>query len=269
MSLEKDLSFLMKNKEGSLLSIFKLLLNRMNRGQKRIFLECIICINTFETYPLCQPTQCDHSVCQDCLRKYVDSILQNTSCTTLETIECASPGCPALFNTMDLLQTVLNETEVNDWWNQAIMKSCILNKIQCPFEDCKALFDASPELMKQCAFSECYECRRGFCVACQNHWHPGEIKILNDEEAIQKTLQYAQDIKWTRCPTCENIVEKSKGCTTMFCKCGTTFCYRCGGFSKDHDCINRCQGYSDKQLLKVRQDMFNHTYRKLKLRKVA
>ncbi|KAI8370303.1 hypothetical protein BD560DRAFT_329572, partial [Blakeslea trispora] len=93
--------------------------------------------------------------------------------------------------------------------------------------------------------------------------------IVDDQEAVNKTLKHAENTNWTRCPRCENIVEKSKGCTTMYCKCGTTFCYRCGGLSNDHTCINSCQYYSKEKLAEVRQDMFSHTYKKLKLRKAA
>jgi hypothetical protein len=40
-------------------------------------------------------------------------------------------------------------------------------------KDCKALFDAEEKDIKQCVFTECYECHRGFCMACQENWHPG------------------------------------------------------------------------------------------------
>ncbi|KAI8370302.1 hypothetical protein BD560DRAFT_370324, partial [Blakeslea trispora] len=51
------------------------------------------------------------------------------------------------------------------------------SQINCPFPDCKAVFDTSTKSIRQCTFSECYECRRGFCIACQNHWHPGTFLV--------------------------------------------------------------------------------------------
>jgi len=32
----------------------------------------------------------------------------------------------------------------------------------------------------------------------------------------------------TRCPSCAHFVEKAEGCDTIACRCGCSFCYRCG-----------------------------------------
>ena len=34
--------------------------------------------------------------------------------------------------------------------------------------------------------------------------------------------------EWSRCPSCQHVVEKSEGCNFMECICGTEFCYGCG-----------------------------------------
>jgi hypothetical protein len=44
---------------------------------------------------------------------------------------------------------------------------------------CHAVFDVDQECMKKCTFAECYECRRGFCIACQKPWHPGNDPIFS------------------------------------------------------------------------------------------
>lgn len=38
---------------------------------------------------------------------------------------------------------------------------------------CTAVFDAHDTLTRQCRIVDCYQCNRGFCVACQSPWHPG------------------------------------------------------------------------------------------------
>lgn len=43
---------------------------------------------------------------------------------------------------------------------------------------CVAIFDVDDSFTRQCAFAECYECHRGFCVACQSPWHPGINLVL-------------------------------------------------------------------------------------------
>ena len=42
--------------------------------------------------------------------------------------------------------------------------------------------------------------------------------------------------KWAKtntqaCPRCHLMCEKSEGCNSMVCRCGTNFCYKCGGES--------------------------------------
>lgn len=96
---------------------------------------------------------------------------------------------------------------------------------------CHGVFDVDETLLKQCTFTECLECRRGFCIACQKPWHPGKgpfsfficlgektltinnmiigvMKIVNDEEELKKTLKKAEQNHWCRCPKCSRIVEK-------------------------------------------------------------
>lgn len=41
-------------------------------------------------------------------------------------------------------------------------------------------------------------------------------------------LRYVQRKKMKKCPKCRMWVEKSEGCNAMTCRCGTTFCWRCG-----------------------------------------
>lgn len=41
-------------------------------------------------------------------------------------------------------------------------------------EDCQAVFDVDFDHTKECAFTECHECHRGFCITCQTFWHPGK-----------------------------------------------------------------------------------------------
>lgn len=91
-------------------------------------------------------------------------------------------------------------------------------------EDCSAVFDVDMDHTKQCAFTECHECHRGFCITCQTSWHPGnyqrmalhininnvigKIKVYDDKEALKKTLKRAKINNWSRCPRCGQIVER-------------------------------------------------------------
>ncbi|KAI8085867.1 uncharacterized protein B0P05DRAFT_466397, partial [Gilbertella persicaria] len=93
--------------------------------------------------------------------------------------------------------------------------------------------------------------------------------IVDDEETVKKVLEHGQHKEWARCPRCEHLVEKVSGCITMRCVCGAYFCYRCGGLSQDHSCINRCQNFTPQELSKARNSMFDHTTKRIKTKNLA
>ncbi|KAI9267898.1 hypothetical protein BDA99DRAFT_435745, partial [Phascolomyces articulosus] len=66
----------------------------------------------------------------------------------------------------------------------------------------------------------------------------------------------AEKQRWTRCPRCHEMVEKSHGCLFVYCNCGTEFCYRCGSYSTGHNCQKQFHRLSDDQLKAMRQPMF-------------
>ncbi|EIE75638.1 hypothetical protein RO3G_00342 [Rhizopus delemar RA 99-880] len=80
--------------------------------------------------------------------------------------------------------------------------------------------------------------------------------MLDKDEYIEKTLKVAKRNAWTRCPRCQCIIEKTQGCISMHCICGTSFCYRCGGIQTNHGCYNRCEGLSNEKLVTLRKSMF-------------
>ncbi|KAL0956309.1 hypothetical protein HGRIS_002466 [Hohenbuehelia grisea] len=43
------------------------------------------------------------------------------------------------------------------------------------------------------------------------------------------TLALCHKAGWRRCPGCAQMVERAGGCPRLTCRCGTAWCYRCGG----------------------------------------
>ncbi|KAK4513511.1 uncharacterized protein ATC70_005513 [Mucor velutinosus] len=209
-------------------------------GSKRKLESCVICFEICPSPSLMKPDGCDHAVCDICLRAYYQTALNDTRYHSFEYIQCPSTDCEALFVSEKAIRNIFTAKQRNDWWTTATIKTFIKNKVECPFGDCKAVFDADIELTKKCTFAECYECRRGVCTACQSPWHPGVIKIVDDEEELKQTLRTAKEKSWTRCPKCQYLVERKvgrgsnavfvlmltvpsfkAGCLTIWCKCGT------------------------------------------------
>ncbi|KAI9340962.1 hypothetical protein BD770DRAFT_414929 [Pilaira anomala] len=223
--------------------------------------ECVICLETFlptTTFPNSKTESCNHWTCQGCIRSYFNSVLKDTRYNaSYENVQCPESGCEKNFNTSEFLPTILSKKEINDWWCAALSKTHIANKVTCPMDDCKAIFDANIKDVKQCTFTECYECHRGFCMACQEKWHPGVIKIVNDKEALKRTLKHAEKNNWSRCPKCFQFVEKINGCLDIACHCGAHFCYRCGGTMREHNvCAQGCNLFTETKLASVRESMF-------------
>lgn len=67
-----------------------------------------------------------------------------------------------------------------------------------------------------------------------------EYRINNRySEDDRKFEQFVQGAKFKQCPKCKFWVERSEGCNHMSCRCGTNFCYDCGGTGCPHgSCSN-------------------------------
>ncbi|KAG2212717.1 hypothetical protein INT47_000694 [Mucor saturninus] len=183
--------------------------------------ECVICLGTFKINIPHGTDGCHHKLCRACIRHYFTDVLKNKHYETFDRVKCPTLGCKETFITDKVLINFYTKAEIKRWWSSAITNAYMDNKIQCPMPGCVAMFDVHDSLTRQCTPVECYECHRGFCVACQSPWHPGEIKVFDDEAEVIKTLKKAEKNSWCRCPNCSRIVEKMSGCYTIKCICGT------------------------------------------------
>lgn len=81
----------------------------------------------------------------------------------------------------------------------------------------------------------CPCCSVDYCIVCRLPWHAGE-RCSGPPDGPggggpedHKFLRHAGRQGLRRCPKCRFWVEKSEGCNAVLCRCGTTFCWRCGG----------------------------------------
>ncbi|KAI9250598.1 hypothetical protein BY458DRAFT_524511 [Sporodiniella umbellata] len=230
--------------------------HRITRSNRATPKECIICLDTAYTfiYPM---QECSHLVCETCLVQYLEDLVGGNPQQQYETLACPQTDCRNRLDTSQVLNTVMASEQIMQWWEKASMIQFIKNKVTCPFTTCGVSYDIGEEFLKECSFTSCLLCHRGFCTACQKPWHPGEMKVINETEEDKKLLETAKKKAWTRCPKCQRFVEKISGCTSMVCACGTCFCYRCGGLQSDHSCNNSCEKKSPQELQEVREAMFS------------
>ncbi|XP_057432740.1 E3 ubiquitin-protein ligase RSL1-like [Lotus japonicus] len=190
---------------------------------------CEICTDTKTTRDSFTVTGCSHAYCSDCVSTYIGTKVEDNGTN----IRCPVPGCSGQLEAENCRSILL--VEVLDRWLMASCEAMIAasEKFYCPFKDCSALLvNDGKEKVRE---SECPSCRRLFCAQCKVPWH-AEVtckkfqKLGKDERGNEDIMlmKLAKDKKWKRCPHCKYYVTKSEGCSFIRCRCGSSFCYRCG-----------------------------------------
>ncbi|XWS26526.1 hypothetical protein CRYUN_Cryun26dG0039100 [Craigia yunnanensis] len=190
---------------------------------------CEICVEPKHANESFNIKGCSHAYCMDCMIKYVASKLQDK----ITAISCPVGNCEGLLEP-EYCRNILPR-EVFDRWGEALCEAMILGseRFYCPFKDCSMLLidDGGQVVME----SECPNCRRLFCAQCKVPWHTGiecgEFQRLHKDEREREDImlmKLAKEKKWARCPKCRFVVERTQGCRSMRCRCGTAFCYDCG-----------------------------------------
>ena len=98
------------------------------------------------------------------------------------------------------------------------------NPVYCSNRSCASFVPPSqargPDAM------DCSRCGAATCRHCRQRSHVGTECVADVQTQQARALAAAEG--WKACPSCTNMVEKSRGCYHMTCRCGTEFCYRCG-----------------------------------------
>ncbi|KAL5572286.1 hypothetical protein UlMin_021883 [Ulmus minor] len=200
--------------------------SEIDDGQPRFI--CEIC---YDSKPLRQSLDikgCGHFYCFRCIIKYVECKLEDNIARVL----CPVSGCEGVLEP-DHCRSILPR-KVFDLWDNALCESVIdgSQKLYCPFRDCSALLihEGGKRVPDRCL---CPHCRRFICARCEVPWHSefgcGEFQRLMKLGGDKMLTAVARKNKWTRCPNCKFYVERSVGCSRMTCRCGCSFCYKCGG----------------------------------------
>ncbi|GLT74227.1 hypothetical protein SLA2020_460350 [Shorea laevis] len=170
---------------------------------------------------------CSHSYCTDCVAKFVTTRLQEN----ITAIHCPVPNCSGLLEP-EYCRRILRP-EVFNRWGDALCEAAILGcqKFYCPYKGCSALLIID-DRAQQVRESECPNCFRLFCAQCKVPWHSEiqceEFQKLHKDEREREDimlLKLAQQKMWARCPKCRSVVEKTRGCDNIYCRCGMIFRY--------------------------------------------
>lgn len=99
----------------------------------------------------------------------------------------------------------------------------------CPTPNCSFVFEWSgdgPEF-------NCPLCSKSYCLICRAGWHSGltceQFRLRSETSHIDLAYEsLAHNKRFKQCVYCLNWVEKELGTNVLNCRCGNTFCFKCG-----------------------------------------
>ncbi|CAN8284338.1 unnamed protein product [Cochlearia groenlandica] len=175
--------------------------------------------------------ECGHRFCSQCMKQHIEVRLSERSF-----MSCPKDGCnnKLLYRSCSHLLT----HRVKEMWRQRLKEDNIpvTKRVYCPNPWCSALMSETELNINNSShvMGCCEKCYKPFCMACKVLWHVNlsceDYKKLNPnptrDDTKLKTL--ANKKMWRQCGKCQNMIELSRGCATVRCRCGHMFCYRCG-----------------------------------------
>ncbi|XWV26813.1 hypothetical protein QJ857_gp0238 [Tupanvirus soda lake] len=175
---------------------------------------------------------CNHTFCDDCLKKYIDDKIDN-----LESVLCPIDMC---------------ERRINDYVIEILVSSYQYDKYKKNAETfgSDTLHSMCPECKKICKKEDnnkfyCDNCDCDYCYVCQET-HPWGYDDCPNQKDINDTLDEIMsalghdDVK--PCPICRAIIYREEGCCSMRCKyCKVKFCWEC---LRTCSTINRMEEHS-------------------------
>ncbi|CAN7044125.1 hypothetical protein IGI04_007843 [Brassica rapa subsp. trilocularis] len=196
-------------------------------------MTCAICldddVNADQMFTV---DKCGHRFCSECVKRHIEVRLLEGSVMTCPQFRCKSEL--NFYRCADLLTPKLREI-----WRQRIRENSIPfeERVYCPNPKCSALMRVTElsKLNKESPVRRCCEkCGEPFCTNCKFPWHDNlscdDFKIMhpNLRESELKLHALANQKLWRQCGKCQHMIELSKGCVLVVCRCGHKFCYRCG-----------------------------------------
>ncbi|XAR59593.1 hypothetical protein NMG60_11015481, partial [Bertholletia excelsa] len=182
---------------------------------------------------------CFHPFCIDCAAKYIHvKVIEDR----VADVKCPGLDCEQVLDPLFCRSIVSPNLFVK--WSDLLFERAIVGfeRCYCPNRRCSVLI--LNECGQNAKKSECPNCKNLFCFACKIPWHAGfrceESGEMRDDNDIKFGI-LAGRMKWASCPKCNHCVELRGGCSNVYCRCGTSFCYRCG------ELVCTCNRWLDRQ----------------------
>ncbi|XP_006419033.2 probable E3 ubiquitin-protein ligase ARI3 [Eutrema salsugineum] len=180
--------------------------------------------------------KCRHRFCSQCVKRHIEVRLLDGSVMRCPHYRCKSKL--ALNSCASMLTPKLNAL-----WQERIKEDLIpyADRVYCPNPKCSALMSKTElsKSSKEAGYRRCCsKCGEHLCTNCKVPWHENlackDYKMLHPSptENDGKLKALANQKMWRQCGNCQHMIELSKGCVIVICRCGHDFCYRCGAKAK-------------------------------------
>ena len=87
----------------------------------------------------------------------------------------------------------------------------------------------------------CWRCDARLCPKCGSTAHDDDESKRGEGCAAMHDFRLlgmvSSKANWVRCPKCQHVLERTKGCDHMTCRCGAQFCFVCGAMPH---CGSKC-----------------------------
>ena len=190
---------------------------------------CPVCLDYPEAYI---HLGCGHLYCFPCLKHFLTTGITDKN-PILACMECLTP-IP-----VNTLRKILPRSELEDLLELAFNTHVRTNPEKfkfCGTPHCTRLYQLAPKDSEDPPAFHCPSCLRSICSACQGVPHKGITCFeweINQNAEVQKADALLE--KWAgkkgkdvhRCPKCNAMIEKNKGCNHIRCHCGAHICWVC------------------------------------------
>ena len=178
---------------------------------------CGVCYQEKEQY---KGLGCDHEVCEDCLRDYLENQIMEAKVLD---VRCPYAGCEAVL-TEELIKEIVSEAWFDKFlrFKRNLQVAHMPNARWCPSPTCDHVI-LYGSMYKP--YLRCDKCGTEMCFTCGERWHPH----ISCAQATDRSYeQWARGKNIQLCPQCRRRIEKETGCNHMACaSCGYQWCWLC------------------------------------------
>lgn len=200
---------------------------------------CPVCLDHPEA---CIRLECGDMYCYPCLKHFLITGVTDKN-PVLACVGCLAPI------SVHTLQKILPRSELEDLFELVFNTHVRTNPEKfkfCGTPHCTRLYMLSPKDSADPPPFHCPSCLRSVCSACHSVPHEGVTCFeweINQNTEVQKADALLE--KWAsrkgkdvhRCPKCNALIEKNKGCNHIRCHCGAHLCWVCVQSFPDADSV--------------------------------